>query len=393
MVGGTLVMWAAYLDPYASIHPNTTSAFTALVLQIPGYQVSIHVALYLPTAGRDQDFVSELSSLRNCLEELAELYPRSILFIRGDSNVNKNNKNRVLLLSQLLENFSLKRVKLEHDTYHHFVGQGLYDSDIDVLIHSDKPSVSEQVVTILCKFEHPSLMSHHDIILSQCSVPASPTTSTKQDHLVTAPRVSNDREKIIWSTEGAANYEELVSPLLRSLRDTWLDPSSTASMSVLLQMTNKVLSCAASSTNKTVNLSARPAKKPTRTPKQVRMAEQKLRREHKKWKRSQNSDLNKSKYKAALKSYKTSVRRARLEGEVDRDSRLLTILSENSSSLYSFLKTSKNTSISRIEKLIVQDKTYLGHSALSVCVQEACIPSGSRRPVSLRPLFETNLSM
>ena len=64
MVGGTLVMWAAYLDPYASIHPTTTSSFTALVLQIPGYQVSIHVALYLPTAGKDQDFVSELSSLK-----------------------------------------------------------------------------------------------------------------------------------------------------------------------------------------------------------------------------------------------------------------------------------------------------------------------------------------
>ena len=86
--------------------------------------------------------------------------------------MNKNNKNRVLLLRQLLENFSLKRVKLEHDTYHHFVGQGRYDSDIDVMIHSDKPSVSEQLVTILCKFEYPALMSHHDIILSKCSVPA-----------------------------------------------------------------------------------------------------------------------------------------------------------------------------------------------------------------------------
>ena len=166
MVGGTLVLWAKGLDPYVTIHPPTTSSFTALILQIPGYQVTIHVALYLPTSGRDQDFVSELTNLRICLAELAEQYPRAVLFIRGDSNVNKNNKNRLLLLKQLMENFSLLRVSIEHHTYHHFVGEGLYDSDIDVLLHSDRPGVSEELVKILCTHDHPDMLSHHDIILS-----------------------------------------------------------------------------------------------------------------------------------------------------------------------------------------------------------------------------------
>ena len=45
---------------------------------------------------------------------------------------------------------------------------------------------------------------------------------------------------------------------------------------------------------------------------------------------------------------------------MDQDGRLLTILSDNPSSLYSFIRASKNTSQTLIEKLTVQDKVYLG---------------------------------
>ena len=101
-IGGTLVMWTKSLDPYVSIHPVSTTSFIPLILQLPGYPVSIHIALYLPTSGRDQDFVSELTNLRVCVEELMERFPSAVIYIRGDSNVNKNHTNRVLLLKQFL---------------------------------------------------------------------------------------------------------------------------------------------------------------------------------------------------------------------------------------------------------------------------------------------------
>ena len=357
IVGGTLAMWAKHLDPYVTVHPTTTSAFTAIVLQIPGYQVSIHIVCYLPTAGREQDFVSELTNLRICLEDLTEQYPSAILYMRGDSNVNKNNRNRVILLKQFLIKFSLKRVCLEHDTYHHFLGEGSYDSDIDVLLHSDQKGVSEEVVSILCKHDHPTMLSHHDMIVSQCTVPAIPTYSPEKDDLVTAPRLCNNREKIVWSPEGAARYEEILRPVLLSLRESWLDPSSTSSTSVLLHMTNHVLRNAASASNKAVSLSVKTSPRKSRTPWLIRRAEQKLKQNHKKWKRGLTS---KSSYTNALKVYKKTVRRVRLEKDFDRDNRLLSILSDNPSSLYSFIKASRNSQPTKIEKLTVQDKVYLG---------------------------------
>ena len=164
--GGTLLLWKTQLDPYVLVYPVRTCSFTPIILRAPEAQVSIHIVLYLPTHGRYTEFVPELANLRICIEELSELYPDSPFFIRGDSNVNKKNQTRVALLDQFLNDFSLQRIPTNHNTYHNFVGDGLFDSDIDVLLLSSNRNISEEVDKIICKQENPFVISHHDIILS-----------------------------------------------------------------------------------------------------------------------------------------------------------------------------------------------------------------------------------
>ena len=125
----------------------------------------------MPTQGKDAQFVSDLADLRICLEELCESYPDAILYIRGDANVNRKNRNRVALLESFLLDFHLANVQILHKTYHHFVGDGAFDSNVDILVHSAGISVPESVNEILCKLDQP-LLSHHDIILSQFTLPA-----------------------------------------------------------------------------------------------------------------------------------------------------------------------------------------------------------------------------
>ena len=361
-VGGTMVLWASWLDPYVTVIPPSASSHTIIVLRIPGHQVTVHVCIYLPTSGREQDFISEIASLGVRLTEIMEQYRTAALFIRGDSNVNKNNKNRCLLLSKVLEQFSLSLVSTNHPTYHHFTGHGLYDSDIDILAHSNHQGVSEHVIDILCIKDHPTMLSHHDMIVSKCTIPASPSRDTMRSDLISAPRLVNTRQKIIWNPETIPLYEESVGPILSSLRETWLHPSSPASISVLLNLTNHVLSQAASSSHKSVSLAAKPNVRPARTPRLIRLAARRLRKAHRNMRRCRNTDLltqNKAAYISAQKSYKRAVRSVRLQENVNRDNRLVTILTDNPSSLFSYIKSSKNTT-SNIEKLCVGDKTYLG---------------------------------
>ena len=68
--GGTLMLWLKELDPYIEVINTKNTAFLPIILNMPGLRVSIHVSIYLPTHGKDSEFVADLADLRNCLDEL-----------------------------------------------------------------------------------------------------------------------------------------------------------------------------------------------------------------------------------------------------------------------------------------------------------------------------------
>ena len=78
--------------------------------------------------------------------------------------------------------------------------------------------------------------------------------SAPQQNLVTAPKLHISRNKINWTDEGVKEYETVVSPHLQEIRKRWLDPDSLSSMSIVLKMTNTILSSSAVATNKSQSL-------------------------------------------------------------------------------------------------------------------------------------------
>ena len=95
-------MWHKSLDAHVTVHTPYTTAFLIILLEIPNYQTSIHVAIYLPTAGRNSEFLSDLANLRASLENLLSSPPDASVFIRGDSNVNSN-KHFLIELSKRIQ--------------------------------------------------------------------------------------------------------------------------------------------------------------------------------------------------------------------------------------------------------------------------------------------------
>ena len=120
--GGTMVLWRKYLDPHVKLIDVNSTAFLPLLLSMPGRCPSLHVALYMPTHGQDTEFVSELASLRNCLDHQIATHSNLCIYIRGDSNVNAKNTNRVSMLKSFMQHFNLTETIITHKTYHHFVG-------------------------------------------------------------------------------------------------------------------------------------------------------------------------------------------------------------------------------------------------------------------------------
>ena len=68
--GGTLVLWRRKHDAHVFVWPVSSSAFLPIVFQPPGLELSIHIAVYLPTSGLESQFIEELSKLCKCIEEM-----------------------------------------------------------------------------------------------------------------------------------------------------------------------------------------------------------------------------------------------------------------------------------------------------------------------------------
>ena len=353
--GGTMIMWKTTLTKYVSVYPVKSTSFLPIIFNPPGSPVTVHIAIYLPTAGRDTEYVDQITMLGNVIEDIKAKYEDCILFVRGDGNTNINNKERVKVFDYFLSRTFLTSVTIQHKTYHHFLGGGSFDSNIDVILHAKDFTSSEKVIKIFCKNETPDMFSHHDAILSTVSIPADTVLPPDPD-LVTAPKLDYSRIKIMWSEEGIADYQEEVSHKLAEIRSRWLDPLSETSLAVLLYSTNDVLCKAAVKTNKSVNINANKVKSKG-VPKAVRKSRTHLLRIYKK--------ASADEIKKARNDHRTLVRKARASQDHCRNEKLFSILSSNAKAAFSVIKSAKtgNAGI-QIPYVMVGDKKYDGNRIL-----------------------------
>ena len=248
-----MIRWKRSLEQFITPLPIKTSSFLAIRFHPPGCPSSVHISLYLPTSGKEPEFVKEITNLSIFLEETLTEFPSDQIYIRGDSNVNANHSVRMKMLRNFLHTQKMFRIPIGHRNYHHFLGNGQYDSNIDIIMQSRSSYPEEKIEKILCEVNYPMIESHHDIILSSFQLPldkAEPPTLHAQ-----APTIENTRKRIIWCPETIPDYQTIISDNLLNLRTRWMNPSSKTSVSLLLELTSEILSSAASSTNKSISLS------------------------------------------------------------------------------------------------------------------------------------------
>ena len=145
--------------------PTPTSSVLPLILSIPGLTPTAHLTVYLPTHGRDPEFISAMGALDSIMEQILEDYSCPI-YLRGDFNVNPKNAPRVAILDSFSSKFSLSSIDFTHNSHHHFVGGAASDSQLDLLLYTGPQRQSEYLTLIACSLSDPLVNSHHDLILS-----------------------------------------------------------------------------------------------------------------------------------------------------------------------------------------------------------------------------------
>ena len=365
---GTMVMWRKDLDPYVSVYTPPTSAFLSATVDFPGLSTMIHIAVYLPTAGKDAEYLMELANLRIYIEKLQLEHPEAAIFIHGDSNSSRRNKSRHNLFSNFCSDLNLARVHMHHNTYHHFMGQGMSDSELDVILHSKHSGIHEALLTICCKHEDIKIDSHHDLLLSLSTVPAHPVTAPDKARNIVAPKLEHTRHRVVWTEDSSQEYKSLVLSHLSRIRDSWLNTSSRASISVLLQATNMVLTQAASTVNKTVKLSSKLSPRSVSIPASIRRSNARLARSARRLRWQLNDgrysgeivEKTRAEYKMRKSEHRKAVRRKRTEEGIRRDKLASSILTNNPTKLFQAVRAGTKSSNQVIKKLFVNDKVYEG---------------------------------
>ena len=134
--GGTMILWKRSFDPHITVVSVDSTSFLPIIFSPPDHSTTIHIAIYLPTQGRDKDFTEDFSKLILCMEQLKEKHPDAWFYLRGDFNVNSSNKTRNCLLDYFCNEKELASTPILHTTYHHFTGEGRSDSHLDKILFS-----------------------------------------------------------------------------------------------------------------------------------------------------------------------------------------------------------------------------------------------------------------
>ena len=361
-------MWRKDHDPFITIIPVQSSSFLPLVFDPPDSECTIHVGVYLPTAGQDAEFIGELAELDSLLIDMHNKYPGSSIYLRGDFNVSATNDKRTNLLNSFCTDHDLDSVHIGHKTYHHFVGEGSSDSNLDHIYYSKGSVYPERLTKIYCKQVHPLVNSHHDILLSSITIPQRPPIKPDDAKNIIAPVVKTKRLKVKWSEEGINQYKVDVTPKLQLIQEVYLNSSkpSPSVLSLCLQSTTRALVESACATNKFLELGTPSTSKTPLAPYYIRKSQKQLiisQRHLSKFKGSQvELEALRKKHKSEKTKHRLLLRKQNAKDSIMRDSPLFSILESGNTNIFRSIRGSKKGVTRKITKLSVNGRTYSDES-------------------------------
>ena len=379
-----MALWRREFDPFITTWPASSSSFLPIIFNPPNFPKSIHISVYLPTAGRDAEYLGDLAALETCIDELLEKHPATPVYLRGDFNTNIANKTRSGLLHFFLSVHGLKSVHIPHPTYHHFMGNGSSDSNLDCLLYSEGAPYPEILTDIICKLNNPLIDSHHDILISSFSLPHTAPKDTIAEDNVVAPRIDIKRTRTVWTESGIEQYCTLIQPKLSLIQLLWLDSPSPSTVALALQATTRAMTDAASATNKTAG-SGKPCKSPPTGSRRVAKSQDSLLKRHRELCRVTNNDTAthetlKKTYKLEKGEHRKLIRKENSADSIKRDTDIFTIFDENPSKFFNKMRLQNRNTSRKISQVKVLGKTYTGEN----------VPDGFYDHLSQLKTFDTS---
>ena len=205
---GAAILWHKSLH-HAVLHlSNTHERFTGVRLSFPGHNI-LAISAYLPTSGKDDDFLG-------CLADLSIFITQNgagidTILIGTDSNCSeRSSSRRINGFNNFCKDHNLLKISCSEPTFHH--SNGISSSNIDCFLVSRRSSTNLRNISLQCNQENPQNLSSHDPVLGVLAVPCTDSGSRQEKYAHTYTEFST--AKVIWDEDNLGNYQHAAANVL-----------------------------------------------------------------------------------------------------------------------------------------------------------------------------------
>ena len=301
---GAAILWHGSIDPNIECIDNTHDRFTGIKLKFSGANL-LAISAYLPTSGKDDDFLSCLGQLSCFITD--NIVNIDTVLIGMDSNCSeKSTPRRIRGFQQFCHDNKLLKICHSEPTFHH--SNGLSSSNIDFFLISERSADNLYNISSQCNQDHPQNFSSHDPVSATLRVPCADlggNRAEKYGHTYT----DFTQPRVLWSQSNLCQYQDAAAKILSDFEAFLPTPEF---IPLKCQLYSDLLVKAAE-----LSLASKPSKpeKKAGTHPQVHQAWQRLQKSHRVWKKEGKSKaLNSTSftlYKQARANFQ-QVRRYRL---------------------------------------------------------------------------------
>ena len=328
---GTATAWHTDLNSLVTPLKVSNERFSAVKIKYAKASL-LAISLYLPTAGKDDDFSECLSSLSNFIKE--EKNSPDSLLLGADTNCSqKSTLRRIRLFEQFCEKHDLHRVCSSSPTFHH--NNMTAESNIDMFLVSEDLLGNISEVVTSCTLDNPINLSGHDLVQSSLTM-YHPTRMNMEESVYANTYTEYERTRIQWDGSDIRQYQGM-SDILLSKAEAFFQNSEHLPLKCKLY--SKLLVKAALSTCKNKKALERTKSKPKHDYR-VKAAILVYRRKFKAWNK-QNRKREHPSYKeyiAARKALQSTVRYVNNLKTINLNNKIMQAGAHDRNNIYKIMK-------------------------------------------------------
>ena len=244
---GTALGWSMSIDKCVTRLPVVSDRFCGIQIKNAEADILAYSA-YMPTAGKDSEFLEVLSSLSEDIKHYKN--KDTTLVIGCDSNQSiKSTNRRSSAMNSFVSNFALKTILLgDVPTFHH--NNLSSETQIDHIYYfiPANSKVKVELAEQLCLKENPANLSAHDVIVGNITIPVNISSKSHEDFSPSYSEFLVKKPK--WSESGLAGYQVQTSQIIQEMFDRF---DMVEHIPLLSEMCSKMLVLSAEQNFETSN--------------------------------------------------------------------------------------------------------------------------------------------